>query len=125
MNRVAIVARDLIVASRISEAIVAAGGDVIRLDSVAELPPPSSVTAVFVDWADRSPDWGERLTMWSADAPQGAGPRLVLFGPHSDLAAHTAARAAGLGPMVARSKVGSIAFAVAGAIKRQAMAKSP
>jgi hypothetical protein len=30
---------------------------------------------------------------------------VVLFGPHTDLAAHAEARAAGLGPMLARSKL--------------------
>ena len=33
------------------------------------------------------------------------GPRLILFGPHTDLEAHADARAAGLGPMWARSKL--------------------
>jgi hypothetical protein len=31
--------------------------------------------------------------------------RVILFGPRTDLEAHAAARAAGLGPMWARSKV--------------------
>ena len=31
--------------------------------------------------------------------------RVVVFGPHTDLEAHAAARAAGIGPMMARSKL--------------------
>jgi hypothetical protein len=30
---------------------------------------------------------------------------VILFGPHGDLEAHAAARATGLGPMIARSKL--------------------
>ena len=51
------------------------------------------------------PGWAEQLLAWHAARPEGALPRLVLFGPHTDLEAHAAARAAGLGPMWARSKL--------------------
>ena len=44
-------------------------------------------------------------SFWST-GPSGLAPaRVVLFGPHTDLAAHGAAREAGLGPMWARSKL--------------------
>lgn len=108
MTRVIVVARDLIVASRISEAVLASGARVERLDSLDDLPSPEAVAVVFVDWGERSPDWGERLTIWCADAPPDAAPRIVLFGPHTDLEAHAAARASGLGPMVARSRLMSL-----------------
>ncbi|MGH7419008.1 MAG: hypothetical protein ACREKB_14645, partial [Candidatus Rokuibacteriota bacterium] len=50
----------------------------------------------------RGPDWGPRIAAWRGASP-GRPPRVVLFGPHTDLDAHGAARAAGLGPMRARS----------------------
>lgn len=105
MTRVVVVARDLIVASRIGEAVLASGGEVVRVDSLDALPPPASVAVAFVDWSERTPDWGDRLRTWCAGAPPGATPRIVLFGPHTDLEAHAAARASGVGPMVARSKL--------------------
>ncbi len=46
----------------------------------------------------RSPR-GKRVLLPNAD------PRLILYGPHTDLVAHAAASAAGLGPMLARSKL--------------------
>jgi hypothetical protein len=45
------------------------------------------------------------LTSWCLRAPDSARPRLVVFGPHADLEAHAAAREAGIGPMLARSKL--------------------
>jgi hypothetical protein len=53
---------------------------------------------VLVDWSARQPHWADALRRLS-------GPRLVLFGPHTDLEAHAAARDAGLGPMWARSRL--------------------
>jgi hypothetical protein len=102
---VAVVARDLMVATRIADAGARAGVDVRRYDAPDQLPPPTDLTLVLVAWDERRPDWGERLAAWRADAPQSAVPRVVLFGPHTDLAAHAEARAAGLGPMWARSKL--------------------
>ena len=52
---------------------------------------------VLVDWSAREPSW--------ADALRGSTARVILFGRHTDLEAHTEARAAGLGPMWARSKL--------------------
>jgi hypothetical protein len=105
LRRVAIVARDLIIATRIGDAATAAGRTSVRVDTPAELPQASSVSVVFVDWADREPGWGEWLAAWCTDAPHSVQPRVVVFGPHSDREAHAEARAAGFGPMLARSRL--------------------
>jgi hypothetical protein len=103
LSLVAIVARDLIIATRIADAATAAGHGVVRVDRPDELPPAGSVGVAFVDWGSREPGWAERLAGWMATP--NAQPRLVVFGPHTDLAAHADARAAGIGPMLARSKL--------------------
>ena len=103
---VAVVARDLMIASRIADAAARAGVEVQRFDDPAQLPPAADVSLVLVAWDERRPDWGERLVAWQQAAPPGSHPaRVILFGPHVDLEAHAAARAAGLGPMWARSKL--------------------
>lgn len=101
---IVLLGRDLIVASRIFAAAARAGVDVLRLDDPDDLPLASEVRLLLVDWGDRRPGWSATLARWCADAPESASPRLVLFGPHTDLVAHADARAAGLGPMWARSK---------------------
>ena len=102
---VAIVARDLMIASRIADAGARAGVEVQRFDDPAQLPPATDVTLVLVAWDERRPDWGKLLLAWCTDASQSLSPRIVLFGPHTDLAAHADARVSGLGPMWARSKL--------------------
>jgi len=102
---VVLIGRDLLFGSRIADAAARARREFIRVDDPAALPPPSSVRLVLVDWAERRPEWGNVLVAWSAQAPPSERPRLVLFGPHTDLLAHANARAAGLGPMWARSKL--------------------
>lgn len=102
---VAVVARDLMIASRIADAGARAGVEVRRYDAPDQLPPAPELTLVLVAWDERRPDWGGRLLAWCASAPESMRPRVVLFGPHTDLAAHAEARAAGLGPMWARSKL--------------------
>lgn len=102
---VALLARDLIIASRIAAAAEQAGVSLTRIDDPADLPPAANVHLLLVDWGARGTDWGERLTAWRAGAPEVSRPRVLLFGPHVDLEAHAAARAAGLGPMMARSKL--------------------
>lgn len=102
---VVLVGRDLLLGSRIADAAARAGRNLLRVDDPAHLPAASSVQLVLVDWAERRPDWGDRLRTWSDQAPRSERPRLVLFGPHTDLTAHADARAAGLGPMLARSKL--------------------
>lgn len=101
---VALVARDLMMATRVADAAARAGVELHRFDDPSQLPPAADVTLVLVAWDERRPDWGKRLLAWST-APESATPRVVLFGPHTDLAAHAAARSAGLGPMWARSKL--------------------
>ncbi len=93
--RVGAVVADLMLFSRIDAAAVAAGADVVRVDDPTELPP--DLDLILVDWASRRPGWDAGL--------RDRGVRVVLFGPHTDLEAHADARAAGLGPMWARSKL--------------------
>lgn len=102
---VVLLGRDLIVASRVVEAAVRAGVEARRVDDAADLPPPDGVQLLLVDWGDRGPDWGEQITRWCAGAPESAQPKVLLFGPHLDLAGHASARASGLGPMRARSRL--------------------
>lgn len=102
---VAVLARDLMIGSRIAAAAERAGVGLTQVGDPDELPPAEGLRLLLVDWADRAPDWGERITTWCARAPESARPRILLFGPHVDLKAHAAARAAGLGPMRARSKL--------------------
>lgn len=100
--RVVALVRDLILASRIEEAARGSGANYRRVDSPAALPPPEAVDLVLVDWASREPGWDALLSAWHGSREQ---PRLLLFGPHTDLAAHADARRAGLGPMWARSRL--------------------
>jgi hypothetical protein len=100
--RVAAVVSDLMLFSRIDAAVNAGGGTLLRVDEPADLPPAAPFDIVLVDWSARRPDWASRLTAWRGTARR---PRIVLFGRHTDLEAHAAARAAGLGPMWARSKL--------------------
>lgn len=102
---VALIGRDLIIASRIAAAAERAGIGLIRVSDPEDLPPSGEIRLLLVDWGDRAADWGERISSWCAGAPESARPRVLLFGPHVDLGAHAAARAAGLGPMRARSKL--------------------
>lgn len=102
---VVLIGRDLLFGSRIAGAAVLAQVELLRVEDPAGLPSPSSVRLVLVDWAERRPEWADQLREWCADAPESVRPRLLLFGPHTDLAAHADARSAGLGPMLARSKL--------------------
>jgi len=99
-----ILARDLLFASRLAGA---AGPEARaqRIDAPEQLPDPTSLDLLLVDWAERGADWGERLRRWRGGASEDRWPRIVLYGPHSDLAAHRAAKESGLGPMLARSAV--------------------
>ena len=103
MSLVAIVSTDLLVVSRVADAAQRAGHSVVRVDRPSGLPPPVAISMVLVDWGARESDWGTSLSAWLASASE--RPRLVVFGPHTDLAAHAEAREAGIGPMQARSKV--------------------
>jgi hypothetical protein len=99
--------RDLMTATRLIDAAARAGVDVRRIDAPADLPPPGNVKVLVVDWGERESDWGQRIASWASAAPESARPTMLLFGPHVDLAAHAAAKAAGLGPMRARSTLAS------------------
>jgi hypothetical protein len=92
-------------ASRIESLVVGAGASVMRVDGPNQLPPTSKVELLVVDWGDREPSWGPAITAWRDGAEEGRRPRIVLFGPHTDLASHRAARDTGLGPMRARSAI--------------------
>ena len=93
--KVAAVISDLMLYSRIESAATAAGSSLLRVDGPAGL--ANDLDLVLVDWSARQPDWAD---------PLAASPgRVILFGRHTDLEAHSAARAAGLGPMWARSKL--------------------
>jgi hypothetical protein len=94
--RVAAVVSDLMLFSRIESAATAAGTALARVDSPADL--PDDLDLVLVDWSARDAGWTDALRAAHAS-------RVILFGPHTDLDAHAAARAAGLGPMWARSKL--------------------
>ncbi len=105
--RVVLIGRDLIIGSRVAEAAARADAAFTRIGSPASLPSPSEVDLLLVDWADRHADWGRQIAEWRAggsDSPS-PRPRVLVFGPHTDLEAHAEARAAGIGPMVARSKL--------------------
>ncbi len=97
--------RDLLLASRIEEACRTAARPFQRVDDPAALPPAATVDLLLVSWDERRPDWPPALRAWRDAAPAPAAARLILFGPHTDLPAHADARAAGLGPMMARSKL--------------------
>jgi hypothetical protein len=103
--RIVVLSRDLIIASRILGQASATGQEAQLVSELSTIPPAESVDILFVNWADRMPDWAEDLRSWCADARPSDAPRVILFGPHTDLAAHADARAAGLGPMMARSKL--------------------
>jgi hypothetical protein len=94
--RVAAVVSDLLLFSKIEAVASAAGATLLRADGPADL--PADLDLVLVDWSARQPSWTDALAQLD-------GPRLILFGPHTDLEAHAAARDAGLGPMWARSKL--------------------
>jgi hypothetical protein len=95
--RVGAVIDDLMLYSRIDAACAAAGADLLRASEPANLPP--NLDLVLVDWSSRSASWPAVLRSRSGSA------RVILFGRHTDLQAHADARAAGLGPMWARSKL--------------------
>jgi hypothetical protein len=93
--RVGAVIDDLMLFSRIDAAASAAGASVVRVSSPADL--AADLDLVLVDWSSRRDEWADALNAHQA--------RVILFGRHTDLEAHADARAAGLGPMWARSKL--------------------
>jgi hypothetical protein len=99
--RIAAITSDLMLFSRIDGAATGAGAELLRVQGPADLPPAASIDLVLVDWTDRTPTWGADLATWRGDRTV----RIIAYGPHTDLDAHAAARAAGLAPMWARSKL--------------------
>ena len=97
--KVAAVMSDLLLFSRIESAATAADASLIRVDSPADL--PDDLDLVLVDWSARRPEWADAIAVWRGRSDT----RIVVFGQHTDLDAHAAARAAGLGAMWARSKL--------------------
>lgn len=100
--KVAAVVSDLMLYSRIESAARVSGASLLRVDSPDQIPfdGPHRPELVLVDWSARDPSWSDPLR-----ALRDAGTRVILFGPHTDLEAHAAAKSAGLGPMMARSKL--------------------
>jgi hypothetical protein len=90
-------------ASRIESLLTQGGATMTRVDGPGDLPSSADVDLVIVDWGDRGPDWGSQLVAWRGSRASAPGPRIILFGPHTDLEGHAAAREAGLGPVQARS----------------------
>jgi hypothetical protein len=90
-------------ASRIESLVARAGSSLMWVGAPDQLPPADDVDLLVVDWGERQPDWGAAISDWRGGSTQGRRPRVVLFGPHTDLESHAAARDAGLGPMRARS----------------------
>ncbi|MCA1588160.1 MAG: hypothetical protein LC744_05810 [Chloroflexi bacterium] len=78
------------------------GAPLLRADSPSDLPTDPPADLVLVDWSARAPDWADALATLRAATPSA---RVILFGPHTDIEAHAAARDARLGPMWARSKL--------------------
>jgi hypothetical protein len=101
--RVAALVPDLMTASRIESLVAGADGTLTRVAAPDRLPPAGEVDLLLVDWGDREPSWGAAIKSWRNEEAGGHMPRIVLFGPHTDLVAHAAARDAGLGAMRARS----------------------
>ena len=93
--RVGAVIDDLMLFSRIDAAASAADATLVRASTPSEL--PGDLDLVLVDWSARRSDWADALTRYHG--------RVILFGRHTDLEAHADARAVGLGPMWARSKL--------------------
>jgi hypothetical protein len=96
--RVGAVVDDLMLYSRIDAAASAAGASLARFSSPAEL--SHDLDLVLVDWSARDASWTDALR-----ARRASGARVIVFGRHTDIEAHRAARDAGLGPMWARSKL--------------------
>jgi hypothetical protein len=99
--RIAAVTGDLMIYSRIHAAVSTAGASVQRLDTPADLQGQTGFDLVLVDWSARDHAWAPALARLRTDGIA----RIILFGQHTDLDAHDAAREANLGPMWARSRL--------------------
>lgn len=99
--RIAAVVGDLLLFSRIDAAASSAKASLERVDSPDQLAASGDLDLVLVDWSARDDGWGAAL----AEVQASGVARVILFGQHTDLTAHAAARSAGLGPMWARSRL--------------------
>lgn len=100
-----LISRDLLIASRVADAFARGDRELLRIDRPSELDGLEGVSLVLVDWGEREPGWSEAIKTWLGRNGRTEVPRVIVFGPHIDLEAHAAARASGLGPMWARSKL--------------------
>jgi hypothetical protein len=96
---------DLLILSHIEGAAARAGVPLAHVEAPAQLPPAAEVDLLLVDCSAHVDTWGRELVAWRSAAPASGWPRIVAFGPHTDVAAHRALRAVGLGPMWARSRL--------------------
>lgn len=78
--------------------------DCTRYERLEDLPRLHPSDLLVVAWDERAPDWAPALA--AGDIGKPGGPQLLLCGPHTDIAAHLEARAHGIGPVVARSRIG-------------------
>ena len=99
---VVVLVSDLITASRIESVVIRSEGTFDRIESPEALAAFAEADLLVVDWAAREPRWAAAISTWREGGPE-PRPRVILFGPHTDLEAHAEARASGLGPMLARS----------------------
>jgi len=97
--------RELLFASRLADVAQRAGATFLRVEDPSQLPEPASVGVILVDWGDRAPGWADALQKWFGPDPGRWRMQVMAFGPHTDLEAHREAQAAGIGPMIARSRV--------------------
>lgn len=103
--RAVVLIEDLLLLSRIEGAAARAGVPLTHVESPAQLPPPASVDLLLVDCSAHADAWTRDLAAWRSTVQPADAPRIVAFGPHTDLEAHRALRARGLGPMWARSRL--------------------
>jgi hypothetical protein len=94
--RIGVALDDLLLFSRIDAVARRVGAEVVRAADPADL--PTGIDLVLVDWSSRRDGWADAVRLLGAE-------RVIVFGRHTDLEAHAAARAAGFGPMWARSKL--------------------
>ena len=93
---------DLMFTARILDAADRARIDLRLIAEPAALPPADETHLLLVDWNERRPDWAAALRDWRASG-RARAPRLILFGSHTDVAAHREAKSHGIGPVMARS----------------------
>jgi hypothetical protein len=103
--RIVLLSPDLLISSRIAGIVESAGESLRRIEDPTVLPQADEVDILLVDWTHRHPSWAQHLAAWRSRSQPSSRPRVILFGPHTDLVAHGDARSAGLGPMWARSRI--------------------